>query len=126
MENIDLNTLRDALLHLHKLLLEFQRRQYTESYRKNPKPGEMYALAVSHEDFQWLRSLSSVIVAIDEALADDEKQIDTKDLIGYIKKLIAPNESGNEFSRRYHEVLQSYPEALVAHGKIVQLLSLNK
>lgn len=121
---IDLKAVRDGLLHLHKLLLEHQRRQYEELNRKTITPGEMYNLVVNHADFQWLRPLSEVIVSIDEALADTEEKINKDDLVGYLKKLIAPKEEGNEFSQKYHEVLQSYPEALVAHGKIMQLLKM--
>lgn len=124
VSNIDLAAVRQALLHLHKLLLEFQRRQYEEAYRKITTPGEMYNLVTNHEDFRWLRSLSEVIVSLDEALDNQDISIDQADLVSYIRKLISPDQQGNEFSQKYHQALHNFPDALVAHGQVVRLLSL--
>ena len=75
--------------------------------------------------FTWLRELSQFIVLVDEAVDPKDPPIDaTADrLIREARELLAPDEEGDGFSRRYFEVLQRDPEAVLAHRDMTQALA---
>ena len=117
-----LNLIRDELLKLHEALMDFQVREYEKLSGKIENRGKLYELMTNHPLFYWLRSLSGLIVSLDEIDAKPENLENAEDLFAYIQKLLSPNEEGNEFSQKYHQAIQNFPDALVAHGKVVQLL----
>jgi hypothetical protein len=69
---IQLRTVRDRLLTLHKALLDAERAKYEKAYGPVRSPGEMLQLVLANEHFAWLRPYSGLIVRIDEWLADDD------------------------------------------------------
>jgi len=77
--------------------------------------------------FAWLRSMSGLIVRIDEALEvkPPKPEIETGPLIVGAKQLIAP-ESGTPYAQRYHAALQELPDAVLAHRDLVTLLKLKR
>lgn len=63
-----LRELRTALLHLHKTLLDWQRAEFEQD--RGPMPAtQLLQFIFNDEAFAWLRPMSGLIVAIDEALA---------------------------------------------------------
>src|SRR5271165_7614727 len=68
--------LREALLRLHKTLLEMERREYEKAHG-SVSAGELFRLVVDDPQFSWLHNLSEFVVRIDEALASDEGVTDT-------------------------------------------------
>ena len=56
--------LREALLRLHKSLLEMERRTY-EKQHGLVTPGELFRLVVDDAQFAWLHNLSEFVVRID-------------------------------------------------------------
>jgi hypothetical protein len=77
--------------------------------------------------FAWLRSMSGLIVRIDEALEvkPPKPEIESGPLIAAAKDLIAP-ESGTPYAERYHAALQELPDAVLAHRDLVTLLKLKR
>ena len=142
--------LRRLLLHLHKTLIDWQRDDYE---RLNGRLQTTQLLQVIFNDpaFAWLRSMSGLIVRIDEAL--EEKPPDppsrpeaatarsrrsshdfaraeadvseTGPLVAQARELVAP-EAGTPYALRYHAALQERPEAVLAHRDLVTLLKLQR
>ena len=84
------------------------------------------------EAFAWLRPMSGLIVAIDEALAAKPPEspamspliAQARDLIAQARDLAAPA-AGSAYSARYQTALQELPEAVLAHRDLVTLLKLH-
>ena len=118
-----LKDLRQALLRLHKTLLEWERGTYE---RANGRLTSNQLLDALLEDphFAWLRALSQMIVRIDEMLADKiaPGPGDLEAVLGHLRDLTAPNETGNPYEQRYYAALQGSPDAVFAHRDLVTLL----
>jgi hypothetical protein len=63
--------LRTALLHVHKTLLDMERREY-ERENGPVNTGELFRLVLDHAQFDWLHNISEFVVRIDETLAAKE------------------------------------------------------
>jgi len=118
-----LKDVRRPLLQLHKILLEMERATY-EQARGRVSSGELLQLVINHEQFAWLRSLSALIVRIDEMLDTDEPVTDdeARSLLGEAGTLLKPAEAGNNFEQKYFAALQREPAAVLAHREALQSL----
>ncbi|HEV2914794.1 MAG TPA: hypothetical protein VGX92_16065 [Pyrinomonadaceae bacterium] len=118
-----LRELRRALLHLHKALLDRERDDYEQAFGR-VSSGEMLQLVISHEQFAWLHSISELIVRIDELLDAQEPATvgDAESLLTQTRTLLRPSETGNDFERKYHAVIQRDPNAVLAHGEVTKIL----
>jgi hypothetical protein len=114
---------RRALLHLHKTLLDWERAAY-ERLNGRTSAGELLKVLTSDPQFAWLRPLSELIVRIDLMLdaEPDEVGIDVHAVVNQAQILIAPDESGTTYARRYHTALQEYPDAVIAHRGVTTVL----
>jgi hypothetical protein len=56
-----LDTLRHALLRLHKTLLDAQRVRYEREHGRVESTGELLDLVLRDASFEWLRVLSALI-----------------------------------------------------------------
>ncbi len=123
-------TLRDLsqrLLRLHKALLEVQRRDHDAERLPVRSRGELLQLVLQDPEFAWLRTLSTLIVQVDELVQDDElaTEDDALGLMERVRGLIQHGGNGGgsaEFGERYKAALQSSPDVVVAHGAVVALL----
>ena len=114
-----MEALRHALLDLHKALIAAER-VVIERGRGRLTATEMWNLLVADPALAWLRSLSEVIVRIDEAL--DGAELDPAELRSFVRALLVADPDGSEFHRRYGEVLQQSPEVVLAHRAVARLL----
>lgn len=75
-ENIksELTKISQLLLRVHKSLLQFQKEKYEAQNEKTLSPYDVLHLSMSHEDFDWLKKITSLVVRMDESL-DDETTI---------------------------------------------------
>ena len=114
---------RTALLELHKLLIDEERRRYERTH--GPIDGPHHALRLLMQDswFAWLRPMGDLIVRFDERLAG-EAPITTGELDAAAASLRGLLHAGTpaQFGEAYRRVLQDVPDAVVAHGRILQLL----
>jgi hypothetical protein len=119
-----LSDLRTGLLKLHKSLLEGERAVYERDVARITSTGQYFQLVMNDPWFSWLRELSQFIVLVDEALSPKDPATDATAtrLIGEARQLLMPNEEGDGFARRYFEVLQRDPDAVLAHRDMLQLL----
>jgi hypothetical protein len=117
-----LGEVRRALLRLHKLLLDDERARYEQAHGRVTS-GALLQLVINHEQFAWLRSLSELVVRLDELLeAEEAAEQDALDILAYTRKLLTPSNSGDSFARKYDEALQREPAAVLAHRDVTRLL----
>jgi hypothetical protein len=98
-----LQELRDALLDLHKTLIDSERAVYETNVGPIQSPHHFLQLLSNDPWFAWLRQISQLIVAMDEAL--DPEEALTSDIIDALMNesvfLLIPAEKGGEFGERY-------------------------
>jgi hypothetical protein len=118
-----LKDVRQALLRLHKTLLDWERAGFERANGRLTSNQLLDAL-LKEPQFAWLRGLSQMVVRIDEML-DDEIPPGAGDLeavLGHVRDLTSPNETGNPYEQRYYAALQESPDAVFAHRDLVTLL----
>jgi hypothetical protein len=126
-----LTELRNGLLGLHKTLLDSERATYERDIARIGSSGELLKLVLYDPWFAWLHELSEFVVLIDETVdAIDETDandpppvIDAERLIGQAWELLAPNETGSGFAKRYFEALQRDPDVVLAHARMRKVMS---
>ena len=120
-----LSELRRLLLQLHKTLIDWQRRDYEVTHGRL-QTTQLLQVIFNDPAFAWLRTMSGLIVRIDEALEVKPPDVsETGPLVAAARELIAP-EAGSAYATRYHSALQELPEAVLAHRDLVQLLKLQR
>ena len=114
--------LREALLHIHKSLLEMERRDYEKEHGK-VTAGELFRLVVDDPQFSWLHNISEFVVRIDEALASEEGVSDTDShvAISLARKIFAPSEAGDGFQKKYFDAIQKDPAVVIEHAQLARL-----
>ena len=120
-----LTNLRNGLLRLHKSLLDSERAAYERDVARITSTGQFLGLVLNDPWFAWLRELSQFIVLIDETLAleDPATAADADRLIAQARGLVAPDEAGSGFARRYFEAMQRDPGAVLAHRDMVKVFN---
>ncbi len=115
---------RRALLRLHKVLLEAERASYERGRGSVGGSGEFLQLVINDPWFAWLRPISGLIVRIDELLEPAQEATEEEALaaLGQAAALVRPADGGGEFGRRYREILQRSPDAVLAHAGLSRLL----
>jgi hypothetical protein len=120
--------LRRLLLQLHKTLIEWQRRDY-EHVHGRLQTTELLQAIFNAPDFGWLRSMSGLIVRIDEALEvrprAEAEVSETGPLVAAARELVSP-EAGTLYAMRYHAALQELPDAVLAHRDLITLLKMQR
>src|SRR5262245_63592698 len=123
-----LQELRDALLDLHKVLIDSERIVYETKVGPIKSPHHFFQLVSSDPWFAWLRPISQLIVAMDEALDADEPL--TSDSVNMLMSesvfLLLPAKEGGEFGERYMAALQRDPHVVLAHAKVAKRIGSSK
>jgi hypothetical protein len=122
------DTLRPALLQLHKTLLDAQRVRYERDNGRVESRGELLDLVLRDPSFEWLRVLSALIARLDE-LAEagkaGDKTVDaaaeTRAVLDRLRALVR-FEGNDGFTVPYRETIEAVPDALVAHVQLSRLL----
>ena len=112
--------LRTQLLKLHKVLIDDARAAYELDRGRIATNTQLLQLVINDPWFAWLRSLSELIVRIDESVARDSPatELDASALRDQVESLLTASESGEEFQRRYYEALQRQPAVVIAHAEV--------
>lgn len=116
--------LRNALLRIHKTLLEMERHEYEREHGP-VSVGELFRLVVDHAQFAWLHSISEFVVRIDEALASKEP-LDpdfTSSSIAIARKMFTPAESGDAFQKKYFVAVHGNPNVVMDHAELARLFN---
>jgi hypothetical protein len=113
---------RDSLLRLHKTLIESERLVYEATFGSIRSPHHFFQLLTNDPWFAWLRPVSQLIVAVDEAL-DGEEALTTDSVDALINQavfLLIPAASAGEFPDRYLAALQRDPKVVLAHAQVAK------
>jgi hypothetical protein len=123
-----LQELRDGLLELHKTLIDSERTVYETKVGPIQSPHHFLQLVASDPWFAWLRPVSQLIVAMDEALdAEESLTSDSVDaLMNESVFLLLPAEKGGEFGERYLAALQRDPHVVLAHARVAKRIGSRK
>jgi hypothetical protein len=117
-----LTAVRHGLLELHKALLDAERERYERTHGK-VTAGKMLQLAFQDPQFAWLRSMSELIVRIDELLDNKEaSDADLEDLLTSARALLTPAGQSTAFAREYEAALQRDPHVVVLHARVTRAL----
>jgi len=115
---------RNALLKLHKSLLDRERGIY-EGINGPLNAGQFLNLLLENEDFAWLRKFSTLIVEIDEMF--DQKDGVTEEVvelhIGKLRDLISMKDEDEGFRTKYQAALQQDLDAAAHQGTLKTLLN---
>ena len=117
----NLKTLRDDLLRLHGALLAAERDAHERQYGR-VAPAEMLRMLLNDENFQWLRSISSLVADIDGVLAEERKREvgpDAEARLALLTRARAVVEPEAAVASRYRAWLQDAPDVLLAHSAVV-------
>lgn len=68
----ELTLISQLLLRVHKSLLYFQKEKYEAQHEQILSPYDTLHLSMSHQDFDWLKKITSLVVRMDESLDDDK------------------------------------------------------
>lgn len=119
-----LTALRNALLHLHKTLLEAERRSYEATFGHISSPYQFLHLLTNDPWFAWLTPVTRLVATADEML-DAKEPLTAASLESLVKQagtLLVATTEGEGFSRHYDEALQRSPDVILAHSVAAKLI----
>ena len=109
--------LREGLLGVHKALLAVTRAEYEREHGPVGGPGALLQLLVHDAAFAWLHPVSELAARADELLEEDDVPgAELSALARAAADLLAPDEGGAGFARRYFDAIQSSPDVVMAHA----------
>ncbi len=119
-----LDIARDALLSVHKALLDHERARYERTMGPIESSGRLLQLVIHDPWFAWLHPMTELVVQIDELVTGKEPPAagTLEALLGQAKGMFNPTEDGDEFQRHYHEAMQDAPAVVLAHADAVKRL----
>jgi hypothetical protein len=123
-----LEEVRQALLALHKTLVDSERVTYEQTVGAIRSPNQFLQLLTTDPWFAWLQPLSQLIVSMDEAL-DGKEPLTAETVDAAIKEanqMLVPSEIGEGFSHHYFDALQRDPNVVMAHGEVMKLFGQRK
>jgi hypothetical protein len=121
-----LTEIRNGLLKLHKVLLDWERIRYERANGRIEDMMKLLNLTINDPAFAWLRGLSALVVQIDERMEDKKAPLTSasaKSLILEARQLLTPNQVGNDFQRNYYWALQETPDIVMAHSAMLKQLA---
>ena len=123
--NSPLPALREALLDLHKTLIDSERVVYEETFGPIQSPGEFLQLLTGDPWFAWLHAISEIIVAIDEKEGGKSRMgdITEAELVNQARRLLVAVDKGEGFSKHYFDALQRDPDVVLAHARVMESFS---
>jgi len=119
-----LKQLREALLQLHKALVDSERVSYEKTMGTIPSPGHLLQLLTRDPWFAWLHPLSQLIIAIDVALDAKKEPLTAAGaeiLLQETRTLLIASENSEAFSRHYFDALQRDPDVVFAHANAANI-----
>ena len=129
MTSHPLPELRDALLHLHKTLVDSERISYEQTMGTIPSPNHFLQLLTNDPWFAWLHPLSQLIVAMDQAIDSKAKPltpVEADALVNQTRQLLVASDAGEGFPKHYFDALQRDPDVVLAHAQAAKLFNHKK
>ena len=130
MNDSDWQKLASTLRELHRALVERARTEYLRSHGigGDITPGELLRLLTSDPYFEWLRSLSELMVDIDliRDWPDNEELVRSGEIRAAVEYLVSPpvsSETPSPFCQRYWPCVQDDPHVAMAHADLKRVLA---
>ncbi len=122
--DVVLNHLFQALLRLHKTLLDDERVRYERVHGRIPSNGAFLQLVLNDAWFAWLRPLSQLMTKLDELSEEEDSSTgeEMSALLAHARTFLMPTEEGEGFGRHYHDALQRSPDVGLEHAAVRALL----
>jgi hypothetical protein len=117
----DVAAVRNALLELHRELLQAQR-VLTERCAGRMSASELLQAATEDLRFAWLQELSTLLGELDQAISGEDTDA-AEAAVGRTRELLSPPDPGTAFGTRYLRALQDHPEVVMAHGALMSALA---
>src|SRR5580765_302445 len=110
-----LQTAQKALLHVHKAILEQERKRYEAAHGRIPSAMGFLQLLLNDEWFAWIRPMSGLAAQIDEALfaKPGESAMAPSLLLEEARFLLAPRHEGDDLPARLYQMIQTVPDVAV-------------
>lgn len=124
--NPPLAELREALVQLHKALVDSERVSYEQTIGTIPSPQHFLQLLTTDPWFAWLHPLSLLIVAMDQALEAKRQPLTAADVAAFFqqtRELLIAAEVGEGFAKHYFDALQRDPDVVMAHAAAAKLFN---
>ena len=122
-----LSQLRDALVLLHKTLVDSERVSYEQTIGTIPSPNHFLQLLTNDPWFAWMHPLSLLIVAMDQALDAKRHPVTDEDAQALVKQtrlLLVATEEGEGFPKHYYDALQRDPDVVLAHADAARFFAI--
>jgi hypothetical protein len=121
-----LGKLSGLLIEQHKLLLDRERSEYEKTHGPIGGPGPFLTLVLGDPHFAWLKQISGLVVAIDEALSrrSTADQTVADALLPQAREMMRPREHGTDFQMRYYNAIQESPDIVILQCRIEQLIGI--
>ena len=120
--------LASALRDLHRALLERARRDYERERGGGVTPGQLLQLLATYPYFEWLRSLSELMVDLD-SLRDaapalmEEVATAVRPAVEYFILVPRTKQAAHPFADRYWPYVQDDPHVAMAHAAVKQTIA---
>jgi hypothetical protein len=120
-----LDAARDALLSVHKALLDYERARYERTMGPIESAGRLLQLVIHDPWFAWLHPMTELVVQIDELVTAKEPVTPgaAEALLEQAKQMFQPADEGDEFQDHYHEAMQQAPAVVLAHAEALRRLA---
>lgn len=119
-----LDSARNDLLTLHRVLLQAERVRYEKVFGRIQGNGEFLQLAMNDPWFIWLRPMMRLVSEIDSRLLDRGQPPmtaeDAAQMLSEARRLLRPDSAGSGFQQEFQQLLQDSPEVAVIHRQLVR------
>ena len=118
-----LQTAQRALLHVHKAILDEERKRYELAHGRVPSAMAFLQLLLNDPWFAWIRPMSGLAAQIDEALfaKPGEPTMAPDLLLEEARFLLSPRREGDDLPGRLYQMIQSVPDVAVAHAEAIRI-----
>src|SRR5690349_14661968 len=122
MTSEEFAAIRREVLHLHRMLVEIERRDYERAHGR-VSAGALLHNLIHDASFAWLKPLTTLIAQMDELMDEPLDEAGMKASVDELRALLRPDAAGNDFQQRYGALLQQEPDLVVAHGSLVRSIT---
>lgn len=114
---------REALLNLHKALLNVERARYEQNVGPVANEFEFFRLVTSDPSFAWINPMTTLIVQIDEQVASKEPiTVGAVEALYSETRAVLASTTGTPFQAEYNQLLQENPDLVMKHSAVMQAL----
>ena len=127
-DTADWQKLARALRELHRALLEHARRDYERDHFLTLGAGELLQLLTTNADFEWIRSLSELMVDLDlihdaAPLHSDELTTTVRAAVEHVLSAPKTPDLASPFARHYWAYVHDDPHVAMAHAGVKQAIA---